>query len=87
MRNVVKRATLLCLSDFISIEHIPAELTQQVSSTIYDDNGMALKSEKHEIDLIREALIQCNNNKSKAAKLLKIDRKTLYNKMKLYSIE
>jgi len=29
-------------------------------------------------------LAKCNFNKSKAAKMLKIDRRTLYNKMNLY---
>lgn len=84
MRNVVKRATLLCQGDFITLEHIPSELSQ---ATVKVENEMALKGEKREIDLIREALIKCNNNKSEAARLLKIDRKTLYNKMKLYAIE
>ena len=84
MRNVVKRATLLCQGDFITLEHVPAELSQ---ATVKVENEMALKGEKREIDLIREALIKCNNNKSEAARLLKIDRKTLYNKMKLYDIE
>jgi len=36
--------------------------------------------------LIMEALEKANNNKSKAALLLNIDRKTLYNKLKKYSI-
>ncbi len=84
MRNVVKRATLLCQGDFITLEHVPSELSQ---ATVKVENEMALKGEKREIDLIREALIKCNNNKSEAARLLKIDRKTLYNKMKLYDIE
>ncbi len=37
-----------------------------------------------EYEMIVETIKQVNNNKSKAAKLLNIDRKTLYNKMKLY---
>ena len=85
MRNVVKRATLLCLGDFISLKDIPAELAAVEPVPQIED--LALKREKNEVQLIREALAKCHNNKSEAARLLKIDRKTLYNKMKLYSIE
>lgn len=84
MRNVVKRATLLCQGEFIGMEHIPSELSEVKEADIED---FALKREKNEVDLIREALAKCNNNKSEAARLLKIDRKTLYNKMKLYKME
>jgi two-component system, NtrC family, response regulator HydG len=37
-----------------------------------------------EYEMILQALKESNYNKSKAAQLLKIDRKTLYNKMTLY---
>jgi two-component system response regulator HydG len=37
-----------------------------------------------EYQLILKTLAKCNFNKSKAAKMLKIDRRTLYNKMNLY---
>lgn len=85
MRNVVKRATLLCQTGFIGKADIPAELSLSVSEPASED--FAQRREKNEADLIREALVKCHNNKSEAARLLHIDRKTLYNKMKLYSIE
>jgi two-component system response regulator HydG len=48
------------------------------------DYGMKHASIDAEFELIVEALKKCNYNKSKAAQLLNIDRKTLYNKMKQY---
>ncbi len=85
MRNVVKRATLLCGEGFIRQEHIPAELPQTVAAPQKKD--LAQIRGQQEAELIREALEKCGNNKSEAARMLKIDRKTLYNKLKLYTIE
>ena len=39
-----------------------------------------------EYELILKVLKDVNYNKSKAAKILDIDRKTLYNKMKAYNM-
>lgn len=49
-----------------------------------NEQGMKHVSIEAEFELIVEALKKCNYNKSKAAQLLNIDRKTLYNKMKQY---
>lgn len=82
MRNVVKRATLLCQTQFISLADIPAEL----SDTTNVSEDFSLRRPQNEVDLIKEALAKCNNNKSEAARMLKIDRKTLYNKLKHYGL-
>ena len=44
-------------------------------------------NEQNEKTLIAETLIKVKHNKSKAAKMLNIDRKTLYAKMERYGIE
>ena len=82
MKNVIRRATLLATGDFITINDL-ADL-RQVSTA--PATGILLRDEETEKRHIIEALRQTGNNKSRAAQLLGIDRKTLYNKLKLYNI-
>lgn len=51
---------------------------------VINESSLKEASIDAEYELIVEALKKCNYNKSKAAKILNIDRKTLYNKMKQY---
>lgn len=83
MKNAVKYATLLATGKFITLKELPDELT----STSIASADVTLKSASHEQELIRKALQESGNNKTKAAQLLGIDRKTLYNKLKLYKLE
>lgn len=91
LHNVVKRAVLLTTGELIQPESLPQEILQAntiESSIKVEDNVGLLKSiaGSAERQAIIEVLEKVNYNKSKAAELLKIDRKTLYNKLKLYSI-
>ncbi len=83
MKNVIKYATLLATGRYITRKELPEELTENFSS----HTNIQLKNVEHERDLIRKALQECGNNKTRAAQLLGIDRKTLYNKLKIYQLD
>ncbi|EJX03259.1 two component, sigma54 specific, transcriptional regulator, Fis family [gut metagenome] len=81
MKNIIRRATLLATGKYISLNEL-SELQSNVMAT----PSMSLRNEETEKLHIIEALKQTGNNKSRAAQLLGIDRKTLYNKLKYYHI-
>ena len=88
LKNVVKRATLLAQGEFITAKDLGEEINER--KTVCENPEMeetfALHDEETEKHRILKALQQTGNNKTKAATLLGIDRKTLYNKLKLYHI-
>lgn len=92
LNNVVRRSVLLASSDLVEPENLPAEIMQskslQPTPEMVHENVGLLKSIAWtaERQAIVDALEKVNYNKSKAAVLLNIDRKTLYNKLKLYNI-
>ena len=81
LNNVVKRATLLTRGQYIGVD----ELSQSLGPVNHEN--MALRDENDELQRIKAALRATGGNKSKTARLLAIDRKTLYNKMQKYGIE
>lgn len=101
LNNVIKRVTLLTDGNLIQLNSLPHEITFQEKfsfhldgssqkdeqpephSSRYDLKSVALNAE---YKTILEVLKQVNYNKSKAAKALDIDRKTLYNKLKQYQL-
>jgi len=96
-RNVVRRAVLLTQGEFISQKTLPWEITntnpltatpelarEQTTITIKKDIGLKGAASKAEYETIMNVLKEVKFNKKKAAEVLNIDRKTLYNKLKSY---
>lgn len=88
LRNIIRRAVLLSTGTLIGKNVLPTEMTSppadQQPANLYDLKAL---QEKNERDLIIKTLADTRFNKSKTARLLNIDRKTLYLKMEKYGIE
>lgn len=91
LKNIVKRMILLTNGNLAEVSSLPDYM---IHSTRNKDEIMAATGEDlrsqndaHERKLIVDVLQKVKYNKSKAAKVLEIDRKTLYNKLEKYDIE
>ncbi|MDQ7948131.1 MAG: sigma-54 dependent transcriptional regulator [Pedobacter sp.] len=103
IKNVVRRATLLTETEEIQLKALPLEISTYAKATAIEnavENAISrsaapasrtrdLKNAalEAEYDTILSVLREVNFNKSKAAKILNIDRKTLYNKMKAIDLD
>jgi two-component system response regulator HydG len=85
LRNVIRRSVLFSVGDTITGESLPVLTEKKTGNGIKGDISL-LREPDQEKEKIIEALERVKGNKTKAAMLLQIDRKTLYNKIHLYGI-
>ena len=83
MKNVIKRAVLFSNTETM----LPTALADEVVDGASDHKELVFSKGDFEKERILDALKQTNFNKSKAAKLLQITRKTLYNKINQYQLD
>lgn len=95
LSNVIKRACLLSTGNFIESKNLPQEIVNNMVLSFSDDKKVEKKTKdislrnaaaEAEMETIYNVLRKVEFNKTKAAKMLNIDRKTLYNKMRAYNL-
>ncbi len=98
LRNVIRKATLLATGTTITKKMFPAEVMKMdmhpavgvenlpMDSVLPAAQNLKSAAFMAEYQTILSALKKVNFNKTKAAELLNIDRKTLYNKLKAFEL-
>ncbi|WP_316810595.1 sigma-54 dependent transcriptional regulator [Pedobacter heparinus] len=95
LKNVIRRATLLTESQEIQLKALPLEISTYARANAIENTMSRTERPRDlknaaleaEYDAILKVLREVNFNKTKAAKILNIDRKTLYNKMRAINLE
>jgi PAS domain S-box-containing protein len=90
LEHVIERASLLCKTGTIQLNHcdfIMAKIRRSKDSTMITGETLKDRTNIVERNSIIDALEKSGGNKTKAAKLLNIDRSILYDKIKKYNID
>lgn len=85
LRNIIRRSVLFSTGDTITLESLPFLSEKHVEPNKEVDVSLNVSPEEEKEKILR-ALEKTKGNKSRAAVLLRIDRKTLYNKIRKYGI-
>lgn len=95
LENILERAAILAGNQTIQCQHLPADIAQTpvsanhaLSPAAPEANGLSIPRATESIErrLILQALDACQGNKTKAAKLLEISERSLWNKLNQYSL-
>lgn len=92
LENVLERATILSGKQLILTQHLPSDITGTAlpagqALAVTNVFSIPKTTEQIERKLIIDAIANCNGNKSKAAKLLEISERSLWNKLDQYQLK
>ncbi len=81
LKNIIERAVVLARKKTITVNELPEDLSK-LRGKVPIRKGALKTLREMEIEAVRNALKECGGNKSKAAKMLGISRKTFYKRLK-----
>jgi DNA-binding NtrC family response regulator len=82
LENVIQRAITLCRHEVILPEDLPAPILEETGEKLIDKALREKRTvDQMEKEYVRKVLVEVGGNKSKAAQILGLDRKTLYRKL------
>ena len=84
LKNTVERAVIFCTGEVLNADHLPQQYRSAIRN---EDNTLQTLHDKVTREVILEALEKTNGSRQKAAQLLNINRRTLYNKMKQLNLD
>jgi len=86
LKNVVQRAVLVCDGEVLHSRHLPPRFraVRRSRSKVTFDVGLTLEAVERE--MIVRTLEATGNNRTRAAEILGISRRALYNKLRKYGI-
>jgi len=96
--HIIERAYVLCNGDTITTDHLPAEIISAeppmhplpdhfTPQPTHMHPSVPLMESDNEVERLLDALRRTAGNKAKAARLLGMDRSTLYRKISSYNID
>jgi len=93
LENAIQSAMIQAQSDLINLDNLPLRICgyPEMSDEMHPEekgieNYLKKMNDKIEKEIIERTLIKCDGNRTKTAEILKITRKTLFNKMKRYGL-
>lgn len=90
LENTIERAVALARGSLITVEDLPEKIrnaSSQTSAILAAAKAKRISLAELERNYILEILQECGGNKSRAAEILGLDRKTLYRKLEEYEAD